>query len=419
MVNTRGQRPAGPGVQPAPTPTQQDESSLPIELDATATVGEAAVFQANAPTDQSLKRRRSVSQNSEPTTEPAQKRPTLRKAPSPVARRATTTGSNAVRRGLRVDNQDAAITPSLGLETLAGVVPGPESDPLQHINGANRGSSHEHVDPVVDLPPDMHAVINRIIDHGENVDSQYAAHDDRTIRKSGTPETGLGIGANSRFQIQSLPVLENLALQVLTTFASTSYQELLILTSDPLSEPGATYTALKSLFDHTKKVYSIRDPFLSAPELGLSQPDQIDVIRKANLATFVSGVFGSKDVGFYHLNESFLDTFVGDSGRLLKYQAGVFLDLKTQAYISAITNAERSREDILDELFPHDLEQRLLGRRPGAKQPSPGEIDFLQRANNRKKALLEEPLTPAGIAQLPEKYRLYQQIFPIYQSLSG
>lgn len=151
-------------------------------------------------------------------------------------------------------------------------------------------------------------------------------------------------------------------------------------------------------------MYSIREPFLSARELGLSQPDHIDIIRKANIATFVSSVFGSQDVGFYHLNEFFLDTFVGDSGRLLKHQAGLFLDLKTQAYISAITNGERSREDILDDLFPVDLEQRLLDRRPGTKQPSPGEIEFLQRANNRKKALLEEPLTPAGIAQLPEKY---------------
>ncbi|KAL9579238.1 MAG: hypothetical protein Q9212_005225, partial [Teloschistes hypoglaucus] len=373
MVNTRGQRPAGPAIQPA---LAQDKSILPVGFDATTTAGEAAALQASAPTDRLLKRRRSVSQNFDPATEPAQKRPKLRKAQSPVARRATTLGSNAAHRALHTNNQDAVITPSPVLETLTGVELGPGSDPLQHSNGANQEPSRE--DGAVDPHPDMHAVINRIIHHGENVDSQYVTHDNKTILKSSNPNGALGIGANSRFQIQSLPVLENL--------------------------PGATYATLKSLFDHTKKVYSIREPFLSARELGLSQPDHIDIIRKANIATFVSGVFGSKDVGFYRLNEFFLDTFVGDSGRLLKHQAGLFLDLKTQAYISAITTGERSREDILDELFPVDLEQRLLDRRSGVKQLSSGEVEFLQRASNRKKALLEEPLTPADIAQLPEKY---------------
>ncbi|KAI4200516.1 MAG: hypothetical protein LQ350_003886 [Teloschistes chrysophthalmus] len=399
MVNTRGQRPAGPAIQPA---LAQDESSLPVELDATTTAGDAAAIQANAPTGRLLKRRRSVSQNFDPATEPAQKRPKLRKAPSPVARRATTLGSNAAHRGLHTNNQDAVITPLPVSETLTGIVLGPGSDTLQHSNGANGEPSRE--DGTVDPHPDMHAVINRIINHGENVDSQYGTHDDRTILKSGIPNGALGLGANSRFQIQSLPVLENLALQLLATFASTPYQQLLILTSNSHTEPGATYAALKSLFDHTKKVYSIREPFLSARELGLSQADHIDTIRKANIATFVSGVFGSQDVGFYHLNEFFLDSFVGDSGRLLKHQAGLFLDLKTQAYISAITNGERSREEILDDLFPVDLEQRLLDRRSGAKQLASGEVEFLQRASNRKKALLEEPLTPAGIARLPEKY---------------
>lgn len=158
------------------------------------------------------------------------------------------------------------------------------------------------------------------------------------------------------------------------------------------------------MFDHTKKVYSIREPFLSSQELGFNGNEQVEIIRKANLATFVSSVFGSQDVGFYHLNEFFLDTFVADGGRLLKNQAGLFLDLKTQAYISAIANGERSREDILHDLFPDDLEQGLLNRRPGGKQPSPGEADFIQRANNRKKTLLEEPMTAEAVAQLPEKY---------------
>lgn len=120
------------------------------------------------------------------------------------------------------------------------------------------------------------------------------------------------------------------------------------------------------MFDHTKKVYSIHEPFLVPGDLGLIDPAHISTIRKANLATFVSSVFGSYDVGFYHLNEYFLDTFVGEGNRLLKSQAHLFLDLKTQAFISAQGFGQVERERILEDLFPTDLEERLLERKGGS-----------------------------------------------------
>ena len=122
------------------------------------------------------------------------------------------------------------------------------------------------------------------------------------------------------------------------------------------------------------------------------------------MATFVSSVFGSQDVGFYHLNENFLDTFIPDGGRLLKNQGQLLLDLKTQAYISAVQNSDRSREDILDDLFPVDLDSRLMKRRQGAKNLTPSEIEFVQRAQNRRKALWEESANPDPFKPLSEKY---------------
>ena len=136
----------------------------------------------------------------------------------------------------------------------------------------------------------------------------------------------------------------------------------------------------------------------------MTDPAAIETLRKANLATFVSSVFGSRDVGFYHLNEYFLDTFVADGNRLLKTQAGIFLDLKTQAYISAITNGGQPKAVLLHDLFPEDLEQRLLSRRPGARQLAPSEVEFLQRARNRRKALEDEPDTDDAIDGLHRKY---------------
>ena len=143
-------------------------------------------------------------------------------------------------------------------------------------------------------------------------------------------------------------------------------------------------------------------------ELGLSDPAHIEIIRKANLATFVSSVFGSQDVGFYHLNAFFLDTFVGDGNRLLKSQAQLFLDLKTQAFISAQSYGQRHREELLEDLFPTDLEERLLKRKDtptaGGPQLAPSEADFLQRAHNRRRALLEEASSDQCMAFLTQKY---------------
>ena len=170
------------------------------------------------------------------------------------------------------------------------------------------------------------------------------------------------------------------------------------------SEPGKAFETLKTLFNHAKKVYSQNEPFLNPYQLGLSDNAHTDTIKKANMATFVISVFGSQDVGFYHLNEHFLTTFVADGHQLLKTPAELLLELKTQAYISAASNGGRSRDRILEDLFPHDLEKQLLERRPDAKQLSPSEKDFVQRAQNRRKVLFEEPDTEEAIKALPEKY---------------
>ncbi|KAK3172265.1 hypothetical protein OEA41_005585 [Lepraria neglecta] len=250
---------------------------------------------------------------------------------------------------------------------------------------------------------DFNGIITDITNHEETVDSHYASQGYDAMGTVDT-ESFHQLGANLHLKTQSLPILDNLATQILNTLAKSTYREILAIATEPDSDAGQAYATLKSLFDHTKKVYSIQEPFLNPQEFGFVENAHLETIKKANMATFVSSVFGSQDVGFYHLNENFLDTFIADGNRMLKNQAQLFLDLKTQAYISAIANGDRSRKEILDDLFPHDLEDRLLKRRHGAKQLSPSEADFMQRARNRRKALLEEPSTEEATKALPEKY---------------
>lgn len=191
---------------------------------------------------------------------------------------------------------------------------------------------------------------------------------------------------------------------MLTTLAKSTYEEILTMITDPKSPSGEAYGTLKSLFDHTKRVYSIQDHFLCPYELDLVEPAYVDTLRKANMATYVSSVFGSQEVGFYYLNEYFLDTFVVDGKGLRKSEAQLFLDLKTQAFISAVSNGTYAREKLLEDLFPTNIEERLLMRRPNARQLSPSENEFVQRAQNRSKALFDESGSPEAIASLPDKY---------------
>jgi hypothetical protein len=192
--------------------------------------------------------------------------------------------------------------------------------------------------------------------------------------------------------------------QILSLLAKSSYQDITSYVSEHDSENGQAYATMRSLFQHTREVYSSKKPFLSPTELDLTEPSQIDIIRKANLASFVSSIFGTQDISFAELNDNFLDVFVPEGSRLLKVQGALFLELKTQAFISSLNNEERTRTDILFELFPDDLEQVLLSKRLGNRQLAPSEADFVKRARSRRDIILNDINNEEAMKALPDKY---------------
>jgi len=174
--------------------------------------------------------------------------------------------------------------------------------------------------------------------------------------------------------------------------AQGPYSETIRIITQPESELGQAYATLKSLFDQTKKIYSQQKPFLSADELGISEPEHRSTIRTTNLATFVSSVFGGQDVGFYELNDHFVETFVPDGEVVQKDPGMLYLNLKTQMYLSAISQEEQemAREEILDDLFPAGLEEMLLARHPEIPLAA-SELEFVNEAKARREYLQNEP----------------------------
>ncbi|KAK5724824.1 TTAGGG repeat binding factor [Elasticomyces elasticus] len=211
--------------------------------------------------------------------------------------------------------------------------------------------------------------------------------------------------ASMHLKLQSMPILDNLATQLIHTIAKASYPQIQDLMRGNETEEGQAYITLKNLFDQTRKVYSRETPFIDAIAIQMFQPNQQELIRKANIATFVSSILGAHDVSFFHLNEYFMETFVPSGHRLLKWQGAIYLELKTQTYISAIMNSDGSPEAMLDELFPGDLDALILTRHPDAPSLSPSEQDFIDRCKARKNYLLAEPSTEDAVHELPKKYQ--------------
>ncbi|CAL5870961.1 uncharacterized protein PFLUO_LOCUS5203 [Penicillium psychrofluorescens] len=256
------------------------------------------------------------------------------------------------------------------------------------------------------ISPDVATILSEIMDHTERQEETVALGP-QEIPSSGDFPGARGyafLKANSHLKIQSLPILDNLSTQILSFLAKNTYQDLAAMVSEPDSENGQAYATMRSLFDHTKRVYTVRHSFLLPSDIEITDPSQVDIIRKANMASFVSSIFGSQEVGFHELNEHFLDVFVPEGGRLLKVQGALYLELKTQTFISAMNTKDRTRTELLYQLFPDDMDQRLLARRPGTRQLAPSEVDFVNRATSRRDILLGDVNNEEALRALPDKY---------------
>ena len=172
--------------------------------------------------------------------------------------------------------------------------------------------------------------------------------------------------------------------------AQGPWEETIRIITEPEKELGQAYATMKSLFEQTKKIYTQQDVFLSSSKLNIEERAQREIIRTTNLATFVSGVFAG-DVGFYELNDHFLETFVPLGDALNAEQGHLLLNLKTQVYISALSQEEQERtnEEILYEMFPDNVAMFLSARHPG-KSLSPREVDFIDLMIKRRELLFTD-----------------------------
>lgn len=237
-----------------------------------------------------------------------------------------------------------------------------------------------------------------------------------------------------RLTISSLCLLDNVSTQLLRLLIlnSNSPQVIAILT-DPTAylSSGETeiFQTLLKLFKQIRMVYNTRTPLLNVHDVapGLWFPNSppplllrgheayiITAIRKANLLTFLLTVLGCFNYGFELLQDTFLDIFcpntmftgnssIDQNGKFLKSQAILFLDLKTQAFISGLKEFENGidevptmkQQELLDMIFASNLADQLVLRRTGVSNGDSGDImtpserEFIERCDRRRENLLQ------------------------------
>jgi hypothetical protein len=250
---------------------------------------------------------------------------------------------------------------------------------------------------------------------GEEEDEGPEVVDDVTYRPSGV--VGEGADPTWALRMACLPVLDVFSTELLRILSSHQHSTILEIVTGAHDSPiSHNYVALLQLFDATKKQLYSQEPyqaFLDPDLLGFADIQERKVIRKVNLATFISSVYGSVDVGFFHLNEGFVTTMAPDGGRLLKDMARLYLDLKTQAYISAMGQPSRDQNSILNDLFPstQQLTHLLVYRRqPMTSTPAtvedltPAEEEFVIKCERRRELLRSIGDSDEKVLELKEKY---------------
>jgi hypothetical protein len=204
-------------------------------------------------------------------------------------------------------------------------------------------------------------------------------------------------------RLDTLPTLASLSSDILKFLARLTPTEALGLSNTPNSPKTREYAGLRARFDPLRNLFNTGAPFLSARDLGLQKASDYEAIRKANQAIFMSSIF-TGEIGLRDMDRSFLAVFVPENARLLKAQASIYLELKTQGFITAWRTGAAPPAVVMADLFGPDLDKNILARRPGTTSLAPSEQDFLNRLSSRRE-ILQTHVKNNTLDQLPLKYR--------------
>ncbi len=161
----------------------------------------------------------------------------------------------------------------------------------------------------------------------------------------------------------SLPVLGNIAVQILLRLSQQSLAETEALLSDPDSEFCKAYEMLRDMFRPTRRAFS-DSPLLSPDELDITDSEDRETIRMSNLGATAASVFGAHDVSLHDVHDAFFSIFIPEDGEYRSSLTELLVSLKTRLLLDALDKPEQSQPvaRLLDTLFPVNFDESLRQR---------------------------------------------------------
>lgn len=187
----------------------------------------------------------------------------------------------------------------------------------------------------------------------------------------------------------SLPVLGNIAVQILLRLSQQPRSETESLLASPESEFRKSYDMLRDIFVATRKAFC-DSPLLSPDELDITDSEDRETIRMSNLAATAVSAFGAHDVAVQDVHDAFFSIFIPEDGEYKAPLTDLLVSLKTRLLLDALNKPEQSQpvSQLLDALFPVNFDDSLR-QRSGDMILSADEEALVLRVRERREQLVK------------------------------
>lgn len=187
----------------------------------------------------------------------------------------------------------------------------------------------------------------------------------------------------------SLPVLGNIAVQILLRLSQQPRAETQSLLADSESEFRKAYDMLRDIFRPTRKAFS-DSPLLSPDELDITDSEDRETIRMSNLAATAASVFGAQDVPLEDVHDAFFSIFIPEDGEYKASLAEPLVCLKTRLFLDALNKTDQAPPDsqLLDTLFPVNFDESMR-QRSGDLLLSTEEDGLVSQIKERRELLVK------------------------------
>ncbi|AEO61426.1 hypothetical protein MYCTH_2311569 [Thermothelomyces thermophilus ATCC 42464] len=201
----------------------------------------------------------------------------------------------------------------------------------------------------------------------------------------------------------SLPVLGNIAVQILLRLSQQPRSETESLLANPTSEFRKSYDMLRDIFVATRKAFC-DSPLLSPDELDVTDSEDRETIRMSNLAATAVSAFGAHDVAVQDVHDAFFSIFIPEDGEYKAPLTDLLVSLKTRLLLDALNKPEQSQpvSQLLGALFPANFDDSLR-QRSGDMILNADEEALVLRIRERREQLVKSAADESIKALLEEQ----------------